>query len=202
MKFLPLLVGSTVALGLLTGCSASEPTDSATPESEPTAVSESPEPEVPSWSIPESCAVESVIDVLDSSGFPGVEDLTPSWTPAAGTDLAAALDGGGIACGYGIPETDSGITIYWVPDAAAVFDATATGLWTVEGASTVDLALSRDEVTAYFQYVEMDSTNLYPHWEVNVLFDGGLWVHVATSSWIEPDDGNSVIEAMLEAAEG
>ena len=201
MKILTFVLGSTIVLGLLTGCTGSDPMDSAAPEPEPTSASGTPEPELPSWSIPESCAVPSVIGVIESLGFPGVTDVTPPWTPAAGTDLAAALNGGGIACGYGIPDTDSGVTVYWVPDADAVFDATATVVWEVEGVNTVDLDLSRDEVTAYFQYVEMDSENIYPHWEVNVLFEGGLWLHVATSSWIEPNDGNSVIEAMLDIAQ-
>lgn len=201
MKILTFILGSSVVVGLLTGCAASGPMDGAEPEAEPTLATESPEIELPSWSIPDSCAVASVIGAIETSGFPGVTDVTPTWTPAAGTDLAAALGGGGIACGYGIPNTDGGVTVYWVPDADAEFDATATVVWEVEGVNTVDLDLSRDEVTAYFQYFEMDSENIYPHWEVNVLFEGGLWLHVATSSWVEPNDGNSVIEAMLESAQ-
>lgn len=195
-------VASLASIALLAGCAAPE-----SPEPEPTTAAstpaeETPSPSMPDWVIPDTCAIDSIVSTIDSSGFPGAVDVTPAWSPAAGTDLAAALDADGIACGYGIPETDSGITLYWVPDAIDVFADTAAAVWVPEGSSIVDLDLSVDEVAAHFQYIPADEDNFYPHWEVNVLFEGGLWLHVATSSWQQPNDGNSIIETMLTVAEG
>ena len=200
MKIARLFTVSALLLPLLVGCTPVDSSGEGSPDPDVTVPEETASPSEISWTIPDSCAVESVISAIRAAGFPGAVDVTPPWTPAAGTDLAAALDAGGIACGYGIPETDSGVTVYWVANSADVFASTASAVWVPEGANAVDLDLNRDETIAYFQQTDASADSEYPHWEVNVLFEGGLWLHVATSSWNDPDDGNSIIEEMLQLA--
>jgi hypothetical protein len=200
MKIVRLFTVSALVLPLLVGCTPVDSSGEESPSPEMAIPEETSAPSETTWTIPESCAIESIVTAINAAGFPGAVDLTPSWTPAAGTDLAAALDAGGIACGYGIPDTDAGMTVYWVTDAVEVFGTTASTVWVPEGAEAANLDLSVEDITAYFQQTDADADNEYPHWEVNVLFDGGLWVHVATSSWQNPEDGNSIIEEMLQLA--
>lgn len=195
-----LLAPTVLVLSLLAGCSPAGPEESVGPEPETVTPSESAVPEEITWTIPVTCELDSVLASIENNGFPGVVDLNPAWSPAAGTDLAAALDAGGIACGYGIPETDAGVTAYWVPNAEDVFEATAQSVWIPEGATIVDLDLSIAEVATYYVQVDGGTESEFPHWEVNVIFDGGLWLQLATSSWSMPNDGNAIIEAMLEVA--
>lgn len=48
------------------------------------------------------------------------------WQPGEGTDLAAALDAGGIACSYGIQVAEVGGTIIWAPTDDELWETRST----------------------------------------------------------------------------
>lgn len=148
--------------------------------------------------IPSSCDIPEMLALIDSIGFTGAIDVTPPWEPADGTDLKLAIDGGGIACAWGPPNTDAGVVVYWVPATDGLWSE-ATALWESNGAESIDVPdLAED--AAYFTYLPQSETNEFARWELNVLFDD-LWIQVGTSSWVESTDGNAVIETALEVAQ-
>jgi hypothetical protein len=160
-------------------------------------VSATAEPEPSASVIPSSCDLPTMVGLIDGLGFPGAVDVTPSWEPADGTDLKLALDNGGIACAWGPPEADAGVTVYWVPVTDELW-AEASDLWESSDMEAVDVPdLAED--AAYFIYLPASGDSLYPRWELNVRF-ADLWIQVATSSWENPSDGNAVVEAALEIA--
>jgi hypothetical protein len=147
--------------------------------------------------IPASCDIPEMLALIDSVGFTGAIDVTPPWEPADGTDLKLAIDGGGIACAWGPPNTDAGVVVYWVPASDTVWTE-ATALWETDGAEPIDVPdLAED--AAYFTYLPQSETNEFSRWELNVRF-GDLWIQVGTSSWVESTDGNAVIETALDVA--
>lgn len=96
--------------------------------------------------------------------------IDTAWEPAPNTDLAAAIDAGGVACSYGIQEAEVGATILWAPG-KAVFDA-RRAQWQADGLKrvTVDGA---DEAWAL-----QESTGVEQHlWQVNLLVDD-VWVQI------------------------
>jgi hypothetical protein len=185
---------ATLLLGIA-GCSPTTAPVTPTPTESvvtPTATA-APESAV----IPKSCDIPEMLALIDSIGFTGAVDVTPPWEPADGTDLKLAIDGGGIACAWGPPNTDAGVVVYWVPVTDSLW-AVATGLWVSDGLDPIDVP-DMAEDAAYFTYLPQSETNEFARWELNVLFDD-LWIQVGTSSWVDSSDGNAVIETALDAA--
>lgn len=209
MRILQFGAVALVTTGLLTACAVPSPSPTVTvtvdpgdssgtaePTPEPSETSE-PEPVEPVATIPGSCNLRPMIAVIRNMGFPGAVDVTPPWTPANGTTLKISLDSGGRACAWGIPNTDGGVVVWWTLVTNRRWDrviTTASG----EGAAPEDIAgLAEDE--AYFLYEPMGPTNEFPFWQVDARF-GSLWLHVATSSWTKPNQGNPVIKRALKVA--
>lgn len=190
------LLGGTLVL-ILAGCGQQAvPSSEPTSEASPPAV-ETMEPVAPAFVIPDSCDLPSMLNTIENLGFPGTVDVTPEWTPADGTDLKLAIDGGGIACGWGPPDTDGGVVVYWVPVTDELWGE-ASALWESEGMYSIDVP-SLDEDAAYFTYLPLTEEREFPRWELNVRI-GSLWIQVGTSSWVNPTDGNAVVEAALQVA--
>lgn len=187
-----LIVGALALV--LSGCApVAEPVEPSpsTPDVTPTAAPVS-------VVIPDSCDLPEMLTLIDGLGFPGAVDVTPPWEPADGTDLKLALDNGGIACAWGPPNTDGGVVVYWVPVTDELW-AEASTVWESNGLAPIDVP-DLDEDAAYFTYLPQSESNEFPHWEVNARF-GGLWIQVATSSWVESSDGNDVILQALDIAQ-
>lgn len=194
-------IGSGILVGTLvltlTGCAqTAQPSSEPSSEPSPSAI-ETLEPAAPAFVIPGSCDLPSILNTIENLGFPGTVDVTPEWTPADGTDLKLAIDGGGIACGWGPPDTDGGVVVYWVPVTDELWGE-ASALWESEGMYSIDVP-SLDEDAAYFTYLPQSEENEFARWELNLRFDS-LWIQVGTSSWVNPTDGNAVVEAALEVA--
>lgn len=189
-----ILLVASLAVGLA-GC-APTPTPDVTAPIEP-AASSTAEPQPPAPVIPSSCDLPEMVELIEGLGFPGAIDVTPPWEPADGTDLKLALDNGGIACSWGPPEADAGVTVYWVPVTDELW-AEASDLWESSDMEAVDVPdLAED--AAYFSYLPASGDSLYPRWELNVRF-ADLWIQVGTSSWENPSDGNAVVDAALDIA--
>lgn len=195
-----ILVVATLAL-ILAGCAPTPETveippgdPAASPSAEAPPAAEVPPP---ASVIPSSCDLPELVELIDGLGFPGAIDVTPLWDPADGTDLKLALDNGGLACAWGVPETDGGVVVYWVPVTDALW-IEASELWTSDGMESIDVPdLAED--AAFFTYLPQSETNEFPRWELNVRFTD-LWIQVATSSWVNPSDGNAVVESAREIA--
>lgn len=192
--FARLILAASLAV-VLAGC-APTPDPVVTPSGEPV-VSPTAGPEPSASVIPASCDLPEMVGLIDGLGFPGAIDVTPPWEPADGTDLKLALDNGGIACAWGPPNTDAGVIVYWVPVTDALWTE-ASALWESNGLESIDVP-DIDEDAAYFEYLPQSVDNEFPHWELTLRFTD-LWIQVATSSWVNPSDGNSVVEAARDIA--
>jgi hypothetical protein len=191
-----LVVASLVAV--LAGCQPTAAPDMPSPEvSAPVEPAVSPTVELVASVIPSSCDLPEMVELIDGLGFPGAIDVTPPWDPADGTDLELALDNGGIACAWGPPYADAGVTVYWVPVTDELWSQ-AVDLWESSDMDVIDVpGLTED--AAYFTYLPASEDSLYPRWELNVRF-ADIWIQVATSSWENPAEGNAVVDAALEIA--
>jgi hypothetical protein len=149
------------------------------------------------YSIPNTCDLPAMVEVIDGLGFSGAEDVTPPWEPADGTDLKLAIDAGGIACAWGPPNTDAGVVVYWVPVDDLLWSE-ASSIWESQGSAAIDVP-DVDEDAAFFLYEPQDGMNEFARWELNLRFDD-LWIQVGTSSWQDPADGNAVVDAALDIA--
>lgn len=181
----------------LTGC-GQQAQQSSEPSSEPSpSAIETMDPVAPAFVIPRSCDLPDMLSTIEGLGFDGAVDVTPPWDPASGTDLKLAIDGGGIACAWGPPNTDGGVVVYWVPVTDELW-AEASALWESEDLYSLDVP-DLDEDAAYFTYLPQSANNEFARWELNVRVDS-LWIQVGTSSWVNPADGNAVVEAALQVA--
>lgn len=137
---------------------------------------------------PSTCPTDEILptmnDYVEGSVF-----IDTQWEPFPNTDLAAALDAGGVACSYGIQEAEVGATILWAPgkDTFAVRRAQ----WQADGLQrvTVDGA---DEAWAL-----LESTGVEQHlWQVNLLVDD-VWVQVNATFLRDFTAATPLIDAAL-----
>ena len=188
---LALLIAMSIA-----GCASPTPGEPSASEPVSTPTSGDPVAAV-TLQPPADCDQPSMVALINGLGFTGAEDVTPPWTPAEGTTLKLALDDGGLACAWGPPNTDAGVVVWW----STVDDdgwTAATDIMISEGQADIDVA-GLDEDAAMFIFEPASDDAIFPHWELNARFDD-LWIHVATSSWEFPADGNAVVSEALTLA--
>lgn len=106
-----------------------------------------------------------MIQYVDGSIF-----IDTPWEPAPDTDLAAALDAGGVACSYGIQEAEVGATILWASARDTFADRRTQ--WQADGQRQVEVA-GADEAWAL-----EESAGTEQHlWQLNLLVDD-VWVQI------------------------
>ena len=125
-----------------------------------------------------------------------VQDYVPDsvfidtpWEPAPGTDLAAALDAGGVACSYGLQEAEIGTTVLWA-NGSDLF-ASRTAQWEADGYQRVDVE-GADEAWALFEKTEVESHL----WIVSLLVDG-VWIHINTTFLSDLEEARALIDAAI-----
>jgi len=118
---------------------------------------------------PTTCPTDEILPTMNRYVEDSVFIDTP-WEPAPDTDLAAAIDAGGVACSYGIQEAEVGATILWAP-ADGTFDVRREQ-WKSDGQKQVDMP-GTDEAWALQETIGEDNHV----WTINVLIDG-VWIQL------------------------
>ena len=137
---------------------------------------------------PTSCPLEEILPTMNRYVEGSVFIDTP-WEPAPGTDLAAAIDAGGIACSYGIQEAEIGATILWAPGKTVFEDRRAQ--WQVDGQRKVRVpgtteAWIREETNGAEQHL----------WALNILVDD-VWIQINTTFIRSIEQAQPLVDATL-----
>jgi hypothetical protein len=142
--FRRVLVATAIITGILTACGSSA-------------------------TAPTSCPTDEMLPTMNRYVKGSVFIDTP-WEPAPDTDLAAAINAGGVACSYGIQEAEVGATILWAPAGDAFADRKVQ--WQIDGHRKVDVA-GADEAWA------LEETNGEEQhlWALNLLVDD-VWISI------------------------
>lgn len=155
MRAVALVLGVAVASFALAGCSPGVPAE---PTVEPSASapvsssepSESPTAEPAGVSIPDSCGELVPIGWVHGQYGPDFEEI-PIADGMGSEDVTQFRDRGGLACMWGLPASEYGITVFVAPRATAT-DADQVELWEAAGYS-----LGPDFLDAtYFEHVVDD----------------------------------------------
>lgn len=152
MKTVALVVGvALVAVGLAGCAPEAPPSPSPSPTVEPTeSPSPSPTVEPAAVSIPESCGELLSIDWVQAQY--GADMVEIEITEGMGSeDVTEYRDRGGLACMWGLPASEFGVTVFVAPRATAT-DEEQVALWEAAGYS-----LGPDFLDAtYFEHIADD----------------------------------------------
>jgi hypothetical protein len=139
-------------------------------------------------SVPESCPQGDFLVAMNSYVEGSVFIETP-WEPAPDTDLAAALDNGGVACSYGIQEAEVGATILWSTSEAY---AERLAQWQADGQEEVSVA-GADEAWANQEIVSDAERHL---WALNLLVDD-VWIQINATFLPDLAAAESLVDAAI-----
>ena len=145
-------------------------------------------------SIPTNCQSTKMLQAF----LPDVKNpqyIPTKWQPAAGTDLALAIDNGGIACSYGVAEAGIGTTVYWVGNAENIFTQ-RTKNWQSSGFTKFDIPNLQEK----FAYINLNSSQVAEIHSaaVNLLIDE-IWIQINCSWAYTAEDLLPLIEKAVES---
>jgi hypothetical protein len=179
-----------IAILLLSGCSSTDRTPAPSPSDTTANTDES------KFQIPSSCDLSGV-----NSGFakiiPPSKYIPTEWTPAEGTDLAAVLNNGGIACSYGDQDAEVGGTVMWVKNVDGLWDSQVKK-WQAEGLESTDIP-GINESAAFKLPEGATSVDGMPAWRINILIDD-LWIQLGAAFIQSYEEATPIIEAAINAA--
>ena len=162
---------------LLAGCGTATKTPTATPAFKP----------------PANCNDTNVLSALPQD-LANPMYIPTEWQPAAGTDLEAILNGGGIACTYGVQQAEIGATVSWVKDSQNLFDSRVAG-WKAAGfEEKVIPGVSADKVFVISE-AAMNAREIHS-WNANILVKGN-WIGVSASYIYKNADSAALINAAI-----
>ena len=138
-------------------------------------------------SVPPSCPQGEFLAAMNSY-VDGSVFINTSWEPAQNTDLAAALDAGGVACSYGIQEAEVGATVLWSTAEAFV---SRRAQWQADGQVQVEVN-GADEAWA-LQETNDNETHL---WALNLLVED-VWIHIGATFLPDLKSAGPLIDAAL-----
>jgi hypothetical protein len=144
--------------------------------------------------VPASCEIAGVISEFDAQ-VPGSKFVPTDWQPSPNTDLAAAIDNGGIACTYGIQVAEVGGTILWASNSENVWDERKQS-WIAAGESPFDLP-GIEETSAYILEDGTSADEMHV-WRINLLIRG-VWIQVGASFLQNLDEALPIIKASIAA---
>lgn len=144
--------------------------------------------------VPTTCELDGVNSAF-ATIIPPSKYIPTEWTPAEGTDLAAALNAGGIACSYGDADAEVGGTVIWAPASAW---SEREKVWQSEGLESVDIP-NIDETAAYKLPDGSTSADGMPAWRVNLLING-IWIQLGAAFIQSFDEAVPIINAAIQAA--
>ena len=148
------------------------------------------------YRVPNSCKLEGV-NAAFAKFIPPSKYIATKWQPAPGTDLYAAINGGGIACSYGDQEAEVGGTILWAKNKDGLWDSRVVQ-WQKDGMVVVDIP-GVDETAAYKLPEGATSADNLAAWRVNLLI-GDLWIQLGAAFIQSWDEATPIINAAIAAA--
>ena len=193
---------SLVLSFLLAGCGvqSSKPNGLSAPKATSTATSNgnqnASQTDNTIYRVPNSCKLEGV-NAAFAKIIPPSKYIATKWQPAPGTDLYAAINGGGIACSYGDQEAEVGGTILWAKNKDGLWDS-RVAQWQKDGMVAVDIP-GVDETAAYKLPEGATSADGLPAWRVNLLI-GDLWIQLGAAFIQSWDEATPIINAAIAAA--
>ena len=146
--------------------------------------------------VPTSCKLDGV-NAAFAKIIPPSKYIATKWQPAPGTDLYAAINGGGIACSYGDQEAEVGGTILWALNKNGLWDS-RVAQWKKDGLVAVDIP-GVNESAAYKLPDGATSADNLPAWRVNLLI-GNLWIQLGAAFIQSLDEATPIIKAAIAAA--
>ena len=193
---------SLVLSFLLAGCGvqSSKPNGLSAPKATSTATSNgnqnASQTDNTIYRVPNSCKLEGV-NAAFAKIIPPSKYISTKWQPAPGTDLYAAINGGGIACSYGDQEAEVGGTILWAKNKDGLWDS-RVAQWQKDGMVVVDIP-GVYETAAYKLPEGATSADNLPAWRVNLLI-GDLWIQLGAAFIQSWDEATPIINAAIAAA--
>lgn len=148
------------------------------------------------YQVPANCELADVNSAFAKIIPPSVY-IPTEWTPAEGTDLAAVLNNGGIACTYGDQEAEVGGTVMWVKNVDGLWDSQVKK-WQAEGLESTDVP-GISESAAYKLPDGATSVDGMPAWRVNLLI-GNLWIQLGAAFIQSYEEATPIIEAAIKTA--
>ena len=171
---------------LISACGSSDPAPTSSPT--PTATESSRK-------VPASCELPDV-NAAFAKIIPPSQYIPTEWKPAAGTDLYAAINGGGIACTYGDQNAEVGGTILWALDKDGLWNERVQR-WQKDGLVRVEIP-NIDEMDAYRLPDGATSADGMPAWKVNLLIHG-VWIQLGAGFIQSWDEATPIIRAAINA---
>lgn len=147
-------------------------------------------------SIPTNCEL-SAVNAAFAKIIPPSKFIKTDWQPAPGTDLAAALDSGGIACSYGDQEAEVGGTLIWALDQNGLWQERENE-WLKAGLKKVDIP-NINESVAYKLPEGATSADGMPAWKVNLLING-IWIQLGAAFIQSWEEATPIIQAAIDAS--
>ena len=141
-----------------------------------------------------NCEIESVIAAFEAQ-VSGSRYVPTDWEPAAGTDLAAVYDAGGIACSYGIQVAEVGGTVMWAPASDSLW-VERSKIWQADGLTAIDLE-GVDEQAAFILQDGTSADEMHL-WKINLLIDG-IWIQIGATFLQTVEEASGIIAAAVEA---
>jgi hypothetical protein len=144
-------------------------------------------------SVPSSCPQGEFLAVMNDY-VEGSVFIDTQWEPAPDTDLAAAIDAGGVACSYGIQEAEVGATVLW--STAEAFES-RRAQWQADGQVQVDVN-GADEAWALQEVVSDTEQHL---WALNLLV-GDAWIHIGATFLPDLGSASELVAAAIAEVRG
>ena len=169
---------SVLTLALLSGCGST-----------PTQVSSI------SYMPPLDCNETNVLTALPSE-LTNAMYIPVQWQPADGTDLKAILDGGGIACTYGVQQAEIGATVSWVEDTSGLFESRIAA-WKGQGFEETSLPGVTADRIFVISTAAMNAREIHS-WSANILVKGN-WIQVSASYIYKNSDATQLVNAAISS---
>ena len=167
---------SLIAVGLLAGCGSKTAETSST-----------------SYLPPQDCNETNVLAALPSE-LTNAMYIPTEWQPAEGTDLKAILDGGGIACTYGVQQAEIGATVSWVSDKNGLFNSRVAG-WKSQGYEEISLPGVTAERIFVISEKAMSAREIHS-WSANILVNGN-WIQLSASYIYKNSEATTLVNAAI-----
>lgn len=148
------------------------------------------------YKVPANCQSNGVNEAF-AQIIPPSQFIDTKWKPAAGTDLYAAINAGGIACSYGVQEEEIGGTVIWAPNKDDLWNSRVKQ-WQSEGMIAVDIP-GVDESAAFRLPDGATSADSMPAWRINLLI-GDMWIQLGAAFIQNVDEATPIIQAAIKAA--
>lgn len=151
--------------------------------------------QVAHYTVPKTCELPDVNSAF-AKIIPPSKYIPTQWQPANGTDLAAVINSGGIACTYGDQEAEVGGTVMWAQNVDGLWDSRLEQ-WKKDGMVQTDIP-GIDESAAYKLPDGSTAADGLPTWKVNLLI-GDIWIQLGAGFIQSWNEATPIIQSAINA---